>query len=135
MALSRPRIHENFGHITVLRNRVAQAIELVACLYIVGTAPAALEECDVFVELVVLIGVTNSERIQIGRGLCALARLQGCGQCCTRIVDRSYAVNVPNQIGRRSLPSEVVIVGEEVAESGGSDYLRSQRNVGAKIVG
>src|SRR3974377_2021678 len=53
-------------NVAVLANGIGETIELVARLDVVGTAPPALEERYIFVELVVLAGVINGVRAVIG---------------------------------------------------------------------
>src|SRR5215472_15247676 len=74
VTLPSPRVQENFRHIAVLGNRVSQAVQLVAYLDVVCPPPAALEKCNILVELIVLVRITLSIRVQI-RGSRGLIRL------------------------------------------------------------
>src|ERR1700689_1386487 len=77
MTLRASRIQENLRHVAILRDRVGQAIELVAPLDVMGTGPAALEERHILVELVVLAGIASGERGNVGSSGCTTGCLQG----------------------------------------------------------
>ena len=88
MAVARANIHKYEGHVAVLINHVGQMVELVAGLDVVGSRPAALEECHVLVELVVLAGIDLSDSLIEGSvvvepaGLALERSAAGCTSCC-----------------------------------------------------
>src|ERR1039458_5386208 len=75
MAHSRPHRHKCQWHIAVLRNPVFQTIQLIPNLEVVGAPPAALEERQILVELIVLIRIIRSEGADIRGGLRAVVHL------------------------------------------------------------
>src|SRR5258708_37552538 len=71
---------KRLGHVAVLIDYVAQAVELVANLDVVRTPPATLEEGHVLVELVMLVGVEPGKAAKVRRSGISARLLQGGGQ-------------------------------------------------------
>src|SRR5882724_5630811 len=67
---------ECLGHVAVLINHVGQMVELVANLEVVRAPPTALEERQVLVELVVLVGVEQGKTAKVGSSGSAARQLQ-----------------------------------------------------------
>src|SRR6185436_5128986 len=132
--------HVDQWHVTVLRNHIFQPIELVAHLKVVRTAPAALEESNVLIKLVVLAGIKQRKALIIGRRSKAAILLQTVHRSARSreripgIVHSATAAELPRQVRTRRWPTEVVIVGKEITEAGGRDYFRSQSHVGPEVV-
>src|SRR5882762_5375406 len=99
-------------------------VELVANLNVMGTPPAALEECYVLVKLVVLVGVELGEAAEVGRSGCAAWLLQSSRQRITRIVYGAHTVGEPHKVGSRGRPAKVVIVLKEISVTRGGNNLR-----------
>ena len=141
MTLPRPRIQKYFRYIAVLRYQVRQVVELVACLNVVGSGSATLEERRVLVELIMLVRIVQSEVARIWRSrrsrrllktvwVAARAR-----QRLTQIINSPATGDSPNEIGRRSLPSKVMIILKEIPESRRQNHAGRSADVSSEIVG
>src|ERR1700723_3880728 len=84
-------------YVAVLINHVGQMVQLVAELEVVGAPPAALKECDVFVELIVFAGIKQGEALVV-RGGTRSARLRKRGRQHAAVVSRDpHAGGAPIQ--------------------------------------
>ena len=120
-------------HVSVLVNDIAQAVELIASLDIVGP-PCALKKFHILVELIVLAGVKRSVCVVIGLSGKSSRLLQTHGQRITEKVSCAVSVCAPLKIGCRGLPSKVMIILEKISKTrSGYDILR-QGNIGPDVV-
>src|ERR1700760_4107378 len=110
-------------------------IELITELEVVRAPPAAFEERQVLIQLVMLVGIEQRVTLEVRRGGKAAALRKAGGQGIAVVVHCARSVAAPGKIRRRGRPSEVMIVLEKVAVAGGGDRVRGQGDVGAGVVG
>src|SRR5438552_2434579 len=136
-----PREHKDERQVAVLINHVGQSVVLVANLEVVRSPPAALEECEALVELVVLrsidlgeIGIEGSRR-STSRQLQTRRHRHACV-----IADSSHAVTsagarvLKTEVNALRGPAKVVIVVEEVAVARGGDDVRGDRDIATNVI-
>src|SRR5262249_21452271 len=128
-------IQEHLGHIAVLRNEIGQVVELVACFNVVRSAPTAFKKRHVLVELIMLVRIVQGEVARIWGGSCVLLLLQVGRQWRSRVVNPSDTGNLPNEVRRRGLPSEVMIILKEISKSCRQNHAGRNADVGTEIVG
>src|SRR5580704_9094401 len=127
-------IQRGIGHVAILGDYVRHPVVLVTELEVVGSAPAALEERHVLIELVVLVGVKQGEVAIIrGNGGSTGTRLQSSRQWVSIVAQLSGPVSAPDGIHSARGVAEVVIVVEVVAETGCRDDFWSDCDITTKV--
>src|SRR5437016_6292510 len=129
-----PREHKDERQVAVLINHVGQSVVLVANLEVVRSPPAALEECEALVELIVLRSIDLGEIGIEGSRRSTSWQLQTRRQYGPGVIDRAFTRVLKTEVNALRGPAKVVIVVEEVAVTRGGDDVRGDRDIATNVI-